>query len=629
MMAAFFKRALRLAAACLALGAGLPLHAETPADTRLDNRFSVSRYHDTPKGPEVEMLLLGDHSTQVAKADLLVTPFKMISFHNGLTNLTAQAAQCHVDVQSNLAWDSGHLILYTPTTNIFVQGDGFFFTQSNHILILSNNVETRILRALLKSSMLNSGRTNAAPSPNDVVHIYAQHGQFDYASNHVDYSGKVHVIDSQMDLTSDFLFVQLNTNGAIENIRARQNVVIVTTNKGRATGETAYYRIVGGTEIMDLTGNAFWRNGDEEARADHFNYDSTHHILSATNRVRIRWPNALQTPAEREAGVPPHADFSGERILYADDATMQLPPTNGPVESMIANGNVVIINQGDLSRSTSDHAVYSRANNQFELTGSPLWWNDRIKVQGDTLTAEVTNRIYHTRGRSRFEMITGKATNQLVVISATNIDYQTNLAVFRDNVHATLLQDGALRDTLDCNRLDIELVSNEAVTAVARGNVRGESAPNFAGVRKTITCATLTAHRSPVTLLMRDLEATNDVVIRQFGKTTNAPQNKLTAASVIARFFATTNQIENAEAEHDVILEQIKPGQAIHATAARADYTATNDEVKLTGAPLATTDQLIISDADALVWQPRTNRFRWFGPYKIVPVKSKPGQPSS
>jgi lipopolysaccharide export system protein LptA len=128
---------------------------------------------------------------------------------------------------------------------------------------------------------------------------------------------------------------------------------------------------------------------------------------------------------------------------------------------------------------------------------------------------------------------------------------------------------------------------------------------------------------------MRDLEATNDVVIRQFGKTTNAPQNKLTAASVIARFFATTNQIENAEAEHDVILEQIKPGQAIHATAARADYTATNDEVKLTGAPLATTDQLIISDADALVWQPRTNRFRWFGPYKIVPVKSKPGQPSS
>ena len=139
----------------------------------------------------------------------------------------------------------------------------------------------------------------------------------------------------------------------------------------------------------------------------------------------------------------------------------------------------------------------------------------------------------------------------------------------------------------------------------------------------------LTAHRSPVTLLMKDLDATNQVVIRQFGEGTNAPRNKLTAASVIAEFFAITNQIEKAVAEHDVVFEQIKPAQTIHATAARADYTATNDQVKLTGAPLATTDKFVITGADCLIWQPRTNRFRAFGLYKIVPVKSKNGQPSS
>jgi len=283
----------------------------------------------------------------------------------------------------------------------------------------------------------------------------------------------------------------------------------------RATGETAFYHLVGSNEVMDLTGEAVWLNGDEEARAGHFDYDSTRHILSGTNHVRVRWPNVAQD------------DSKGARLMFADQATMQMPPTNGPVESMIANGNVIIVNQADESRSTSDHAVYSRAENRFELTGSPRWWNDRLKVQGDLLTAEVTNSIYHARGNARFEMTMGRATNQLVVISATNIDYQTNLAIFQGNVHTTLFQDAALRDTLDCDRLDIDLVSNEAVTAVARGNVRGETAPDRAGAVKTITCATLTAHRSPVTLLMRDLEATNDVVIREFGETTKHAEEQI------------------------------------------------------------------------------------------------------
>jgi hypothetical protein len=192
-----------------------------------------------------------------------------------------------------------------------------------------------------------------------------------------------------------------------------------------------------------------------------------------------------------------------------------------------------------------------------------------------------------------------------------------------------MLENGALRDTLDCDLLNVELVSNEVATAIAHGNVRGETAPDRTGNVKTIACEALIGHRSPTTLLMKDLEASNHVVITQFGNSTNAPRNKLTAESVTADFFATTNQIEKAVAEHDVILEQTKPFQSIHATAARADYTATNDQVKLTGAPLAITDSYVISDADYLIWQPKTNRFRAFGWYKIIPTTPKIGHPSS
>ncbi len=613
------------AACCLVLWACLPLLAQVPPEAHLANNFKVIRYSDTPKGKVLEMILSGNRSTQLNKEENLVTPFEMISFRNGQTNLTARGPECHL--LPNTAWDAGHIELFTPTTNVYVQGDGFFFMESNHILVVSNNVETRVLRTLLKSPLLGSQRTNAPSGPDQTILISSHRCQFNYGSNNAEYFGNVHVIDPQMDLTSDYLFVQLNTNGAIDNILARQNVVITTTNKGRATGASARYYVVNTNEMMLLTGDATWHNGDQEARAEQFTYDSTRHILWATNHVRVRWPNAVQTPAQRLAGEAPRVDASGLRILFADDAMMQMPPTNGPVESMIANGNVIIVNQADQSRSTADHAVYSRAEDRFELTGAPVWWNDRVTVHGQSLVAEVTNQLYHARGQAKFE--TAPGTNQWLVISSTNIDYQTNLAIFHDDVQVRMLENGALRDTLDCDLLNVELVSNEVATAIARGNVRGQTAPDHAGNIKTIACELLVAHRSPVTLLMKDLEAANHVVITQFGTSAIAPLNKLRAETVTADFFATTNQIERAVAQHDVILEQFKPSQSIHATAARADYTATNDQVKLTGAPLAVTDRYIISDADYLIWQPKTNRFRAFGWYKIVPTPSKTGHPSS
>jgi lipopolysaccharide transport protein LptA len=615
------------AALCLILLVCLPLLAQLPPEAHLAKHSPILRYRVTPTGPVLETILAGDDWTPLTGHEVLVKPFEMISFHAGLTNLIAQAPECHLDLSSNVAWDAGPVKIFTPTTNVFVKGEGFFFTQSNQMLFVSNKVETRVLRALLKSPLIGNQSTNAAPATDQTILITSQRCQFDYGSNNARYAGNVHVIDSQMDLTSDYLYIQLNTNGAISNIVARQNVVITTTNKGRATGETAHYYLEGTNEITVLTGDSTWHNGDQEAKAEQFTYDSTRHILWATNHVRVRWPNAVETPAQRLAGEPPQVDASGLRLLFADDAMMQMPPTNGPVESMVANGNVIIVNQADQSRSTGDHAVYSRAEDRFELTGSPVWWNDRVTVHGQSLIAEVTNQLYHARGQAKFE--TAPGSNQWLVISSTNIDYQTNLAVFHDGVHVRLQENGALRDSLDCNILNVTLVSNEVTAAIAHGNVWGETAPDRNGNVKTISCEVLIGHRSRTTLLMTDLEASNHVVITQFGQTTNAPRNKLTAEFVTADFFATTNQIEKAVALHDVILEQTKPTQSIHATSSRADYTATNDQVKLTGAPLAITDKYVISEADYLIWQPKTNRFRAVGWYKIVPTPPKTGHPSS
>jgi lipopolysaccharide export system protein LptA len=311
--------------------------------------------------------------------------------------------------------------------------------------------------------------------------------------------------------------------------------------------------------------------------------------------------------------------------MWADFATLQMPPTNGPVEAMHATGNVLIVNQHDHSSSISDRADYVRTNNLFELTGSPVWRNEQMEVKGRTLTDEATNYVYHVHGGSHLKLkVTGGAhTNEWLYVASQDLDYQTNLAVFHRHVHARLLDGDELLDTLNADQLNVELFSNEVKTAIARGHAHGETAPDKFGRIKTVDGDTLTAHRNPTTKLMTDIQAEGHAVLRQIGTNATEPHNQLTAATVTAFFSAVTNQIERAVADNNVVIDQVKTNGAIHATGERAVYTAAADEFRLTGAPVAKTGQYLISNAEYLIWQPKTNRFRAFGPYNILPVKSK------
>jgi lipopolysaccharide export system protein LptA len=624
----------------LTLSACGPLQAQTPPDLKPQSLLRVQyplpysnkayRYRESPKGKMLDIQISGDHRVPITDRDTLLTPFQMLTFRNGPSNdvqLIAESPECHLDSPGHRAWDAGPIVLFTPTTNVWVQGEGFLYLETNHLLAISNNVETRVLRSLLKSTMLSGGKTNAPGTPGQVLRIFADGpALFDNQSNLVRYFNRVHIIDVQLDMTSERLSIQFTTNGAIETMLALDNVIMTTTNKGRATGPRAFYYVTNGSEMMELTGGAVWHNGDQQARAEKFLYDSTRHFLTAIGQVHIWWPNAPQRP-----GVVPRTNDSGFREMWADFATLQMPPTNGPVEAMHAAGNVLIVNQADQSSSTSDQADYVRTNDLFELSGSPVWRNEQMEIKGRTLTDDATNNIYHARGGSFLKLkVTGSAhTNQWLYIASEDLDYQTNLAVFYHHVQARLLEGDVLRDTLNADQLNVELFSNEVKTAIARGHAQGETAPDKFGRIKTVTCDTLTAHRSTVTKLLTEILAEGDVVLRQFGTNAAEPSNQLTAVTATAFFSAVTNQIERAVAEHDVVIDQVKTNGTIHATAERAVYTAAADEFKLTGAPVAKTDQHLISNADYLVWQPKTNRFRASGPYNITPVKAKTNNPPS
>ncbi len=616
--------------------------AQVPQGTQLRQHPSMTFYRDATGGKKLDFVITGSSVSNLNARNVLVNEFELKSFHNGdpkQIQIIAQAPQCEVDVSNSVASDKGSLQVFTPTTNLFVQGVGFLFTQSNHFLIISNQVETRVVKSLLRSSMLAAPRTNAASDAGQVLKIFAENGRFDLDSNVVNYAGNVHMIDPQLDMTSDLLTIQFTTNGAVESILARQNVVLTTTNNGRATGATGFYYVSNGNEMMQLTTDATWRNGDEEARANEFTYDGTRHLLTGIGHVRVQWPSAEPNPSGRATNSTGLlAGTNGSRKLFADFATLQFPPTNGPVQSMSARGNVIIVNQADQSSAMSDQAVYERATDRVELTGNPVWWNDDMEVKAQTLLAELGGKTYHARTNARFKMRTGgsaanhpaavpgHSANQWLFISSDDMEYQTNQARFSRNVKTRLVENGRLQGRLNCVLLTLELTNNQVGSAFARDNVHGETAPDASGLIKTITCEQLDAWRSIQTGLMKTIVAHTNVVIEEKGTSPGAPYNKLTADTVTAQFSAVTNQIEQAVAGPNVILDQLKGGHKIHATSRRAVYTAgANDQVTLTGTPLAWRDNYMITDSDPLIWHPKSNSFQAFGLYKMDPIKVAPG----
>ncbi|HZM03631.1 MAG TPA: LptA/OstA family protein [Candidatus Saccharimonadales bacterium] len=600
--------------------------AQVPREFHLQGSISMPSFRYTPQGKILDMIITGTNVAQLDQRNIRIDQFEMKTFRDGdahQVQIIAQAPHCQVDVVSTIASDAGPMHLFTPTTNLYVQGIGFYFTQSNQFLRISNQVETRVIRSLLQSPLIKGGHTNAPAGPEQTLKIFAETCHYALLSHLVNYAGQVHVIDPQLDMTSARLDIQLTSNNAVQNILASDHVVMTTTNHGRATADTSFYSVTNGDGTVVLTGNAVWRNGDEEARASQFIYEGARHLLTGVGNVRVRWPNPSGKFNSNSTAMLVGA--SGYRELFGDFVTLQLPPTNGPIENMIARGNVIIVNQADKSRALAGQAVYDRPTDHFELTGNPVWRNDQMEVKGQVLSADLSNNTYRAQTGSQFKL--KNSPTQTVLITSESLEYQTNLATFTEHVDARVFESGNLSDTLTCQLLKVRLVTNQIETVFARGQVAGETATNLAGLKKTISCDQITVHRSVATGLLKNIEAEGHVVLQEIASAPIAQNNKLSADAVTARFSAVTNQLEQAIADQNVVLEQIKAGHTIHATSSHAVYDAgPKDQVRLTGTPLAHTDAYAISEADFMIWKPKANKFQAFGQYIIVPLKRKVSQ---
>ena len=611
--------------------------AQTRAPQAAKPGGAVQFYHyndDAPGGRVLDAIFSGSNSIYLPDGAVQVKGFKMIGVRDGQAGnvtVTALAPECRTDDKRKIASDPGPIQIFTPTTNLFVQGLGFFVAESNRVLILSNQVETRVAKSMLQSSPLFASPANTSPDASQIVKILADRGRFDFRSNLVDYAEHVRVVDPQYQLDAPLLSIRFASNQTVETMFARPGVTLTLPGKGAATGATAHYFATNENALLELAGDAdaaaHWQNGEQEAWAGKFTYDPNRHLLTGGDRARVRWPN-------QPAGAATPQTFLE---LLADDAALQMTADGAEVEGATAGGNVIIANQADQSSAIAGKAIYDRPRDLLTLTKDPVWWSDQMEVRGDTLSMSSSNRIYHAQGNARLKLrVSGVAgapagsTNQWLLVSAADlisqpVNSQTNLVTFRGDVQARLLDGEQLQAGLTAKVLLVWLssgsqgLSNQVVLVVAREDVRAQTAPDAAGVTKTISCGVLTAHRSAATGLWQSVIAEEDAVLESFGSGSAAVSNRLAAATVTAHFSSVTNQLENAVAEGAVVFAQTAPGKSLHATGEGAVYTtAPEEQVELTGHPWAQTDRLTILDADRLKYDLKNGAVAASGQYHLV-----------
>ena len=608
-------------------------------------------WHD-PKDRKPKAIFSGATARQVTGSQLRITEFGMKILRDGKTNaveLIAQAPGCLFDLSTAIASSAGPVKAYTATTNFYIEGVGFFCQQSNRLMIISNQVHTTINKGALNSK--NGTAAVAASNATNRVEIFADYFRF-HDSNIVTYTGNVRVEDLQAELTCDLLNILLTTNNTIQQITADDHVVIVNKkDKSRATGEQAVYTANDGREIIELLGHPFWSDGEREGTAEKFIFDRTNNLFRAEQNAVFKVPRDKIGQLDLLApGAIPSTNAVGKLVVISSDLmTFKMPPTNGPIQEMIAEKNVVILSESDESRATARRAVYQEATGLMELTGDPEWKIKGNEIKAEILVAGRTNQFFGARTNVYLKIpavLFGKLasasgagtnaptfTNQIVEVFADDFAYVTNLAIFRENVRAKTEDANGSKTTLLCSFLDISFgPSNQVQRVVANKNVflrqiLGPSASSRV-LEKSIACDLMMLNRSPQTGLLEKIHAENKVIGEQIEREKSGIRvQRILAEIVDVKFLAATNQIESIIAQNNVMAERILKTdvgeKSAQARGERAAYSASEDVVELTGKPSITAENVLFHEATLLRWNLKTGKISGSRtPYKVTPLNS-------
>lgn len=539
--------------------------------------------------------------------------------------MTVTAPECLFDRKEAQGSSAGPMSARTADGRFLIEGTGYLWQSkgTNATLTISNNVSTTVKNDLLatnNAAVDNGGR---------YIHITSHSFHFDRNANLITYRDRVHVEDEQLVLDCDTMNIQRATNGPIGSLVADGNIVVQDKfTGGRTTGEHAVYSGEQGAQIVTLTGNPFWRSGPQEATARAFVFDRSRQTFRAEGDAHFRLPAGSMTGSgfifSPQGGTPKTPASETNLVdLYAAAVTMVLPETtNGPIQRVIAETNVVITNAPDNSWASGDRATYSGLDGVLTLNGRAQWWSDRGVARAETLMFDRTNLTFaaltnaylkfpvaalnQSPGFGNFASSRNlETTNRFMEVTSDSYDYRENALTFRRQVHASLLEEDTSLGTLDGGRLTVNFRDTNVLRdIVAEDDVHFRQPPTrtLSGriVESDVTCARVEIQMRTNGLL-ESAEATGGVLGSRTETSPSSPnpvRMTLAADSLNATFMPDTNAIQTLVADHNVLLTR---GDE-KASGEKIVYTSTDDIAVLTGHPKLEQPQAQMTAQDAIIY---------------------------
>lgn len=588
-------------------------------------------------------VLRGKDVKPAGKGLVEITGMQAETYRGQEKDLVVEAPQCLFDSKSNTATSPGDLSIRTADERFSIQGRGFHWqlgdSRSNSKLAISNAVHSLVRkRSISAKALTGTGAPPAAsttPSTNDFIRITSD--EFDYQADAAIFRGTVQVHDAEGDLSCGILRVNFGTgNAGVERIEAEQEVVL-QQGTTRAISEKAVYTVGQERETIEFTGHALWQEGDRQGSGERLVFDRRKRTVDAETKAYLKLPKStLGTAGFLASSAAPDESRTATNArsafveVFADRMQIQLPATNGPVQEVIAEKNVLIVDPDQDGRALADRAVYEEATGILELTGSPVLESVRRLVNGRSLKFERATRSFKAAPEAYVKLpfqavtelglftinrpssktsATVARTNQFIEIWSQSFEYTTNQLKFSGDVRATFLEADVARGKLSCGELTLGY-QQRLKSMLAENDVRLEQ---FAipddpkAVSRKVRCAILQASFTPAGRIEM-ATAERGVEAEQEEKRLDRPRPILTkvhAESVTANFAPISNRVSRIVADQDVVFVQDER----MARGKQAIYTDSTGLVELTGNPTAAMPEGQIREADRLVWERAGGRF--------------------
>lgn len=397
--------------------------------------YRVAEPYESPHESQTKSLLEGAKARSLSNSVWLLTDVTVTTFRlTGEPDLIVNAPQCVFNQVSHAASSAGPLHAQMADGSFSIEGEGFFWQQTNSSLIISNRVHTTVHPKALAPE---TGKPAGAPTDKQVQPMEIFSRSFDYtnSSGLAVYRGGVQVVGTNLNITSQELTVDLPmADRQVRRITAERNVIIDYTNVTavRATGEQAVYGT--DTGLIRITGSPTWRADERQGRADELVIDQTNRIFEANGNAWLKMPgqkggtfsflSSSNVPAAGPSGGTNRSievwsrsyEFRTNWAVFRENVRLEDLSDNqvrgkmscewmkasfsgsNELQNLIATTNVVI--EGDERRMTGGRAVYTGTNGWLELTERPAWKAGPREGHGDLVRVLTQGEEMLVRGNA-------------------------------------------------------------------------------------------------------------------------------------------------------------------------------------------------------------------------------------